>query len=215
MHTASKKLLKKWKDVKNKFFDTKNHIHPFGLSLSKKEFENFGKIDQKLTSKQEDILFSIYKIISSNLSINKDKKTKLVTFSYKSPDRFLNKLILDDFLSYSGEYLKNKEMEQLYSKINSLKYEIDKVRNIDLKNKMLELSATIYKRKVFLQTENYSGLQSIIMPEVSHVKEKVAPKRALIVVVACVTGFILSIFVVFLMQFIKNGRNEEETKSSN
>ncbi|MBL0709198.1 MAG: hypothetical protein JJW00_09130 [Sulfurimonas sp.] len=189
------------------FFETKNNVFAFGISPSKTELEPFGDIEKTLSPAQLETLFKIFKQISTNLGIDKDKKTNLVTFSYKGPNRYLNKSILDHFLDYSGSYLKNKEMKQLDDKIATIKIEITKLRNIDLKNKMLELSATIFKRKVFLQAEDYSGLQSIVMPEVSYIKEKVAPKRALIVVVAMVTSFILAIFLVFFREFIKKGED--------
>lgn len=133
------------------FFDTKNYVYPFGLSASNDETEAFGKVGKKLTPEQEAAVYEIFKEISNNLTIQKDKKTNMVIFSYKSPDRFFNKNILDYYLNYSGEYLKNKEMKQLDDKIDTLKIEIEKLRNIELKNRMLELSGTLYKRKVFLQ----------------------------------------------------------------
>ncbi len=43
----------------------------------------------------------------------------------------------------------------------------------------------------------------------------VEPKKKLIVIVAFITGFILSIFLVFFMQFIKNGKDEKEIENNN
>jgi uncharacterized protein involved in exopolysaccharide biosynthesis len=43
----------------------------------------------------------------------------------------------------------------------------------------------------------------IVDPYVPDIKDKVGPKRSLIVVVAFITSFILAIFLVFLIEFIR------------
>jgi len=192
------------------FSNTNNYIYPFSLFNQTNQSNEFGQVNEILTQEQEKVLFSIYKNISANLKISKDKKTNLVNFTYKSPDRFLNKKIIDSFLEYSGKYLKLNEISKIEQKIKNLNNEIVLINNIDLKNKMLELKGTIYKRKVFLQAEDYSGLKVIILPEVSYIKAKSGPKRSLIVIVTGITSLILSIFLVFLIEFIM-GNKEENT----
>ena len=73
------------------------------------------------------------------------------------------------------------------------------VSNLYESKKMLELS---------LLPHNYKNTQ--IVGDVITSESPVAPKKKLIVVVGAVTGFILSIFLVFLMQFI---RGDEATAS--
>lgn len=208
-YSFMKKLILKYKLYEN-FFDSSEYVFPLGLHFATNENLPFGEIGETLSIEQENILFGIYQTLVSNLDIKEDIKSNLVVFSSKGPDRFLNQKIVEYFMESSGKYLKNKEMASIESKIESLKDEIAKVRDIDLKNRMLELTSTLYKRKIFLKTEDFSGLQNILMPEVPHVNEKIAPKRSLIIVVSIVTSFMLSIFFVFFLNFI---RKEENTQS--
>ncbi|MEA1917339.1 MAG: Wzz/FepE/Etk N-terminal domain-containing protein [Campylobacterota bacterium] len=196
--------------IYEKFYNNEDYVYALGLDFFRKDSEKFGPINKNLTQEQEAKLFGIFKTISGNLTISQDKKNNMITFSYKSPNRALNKEVLDKFLDYTGNFLKQREIKNIEDKIANLNNELALLRNIDLKNKMLELIATIYKRKVFLQAEDYSGLQVIVMPEVSYIKEKVAPKRALIVVVAAVTSLILSIFLIFFIEFIRGSKKESE-----
>ena len=89
----------------------------------------------------------------------------------------------------------------------------DKLLNIDLK-RLLESKDILEKS---LLPHNYKNTE--IVGNIMTNDYPTKPKKKLIVVVAFVTGFILSIFLVFFIEFIKNGKNEEElceekTKSS-
>lgn len=196
------------------FFDTTHFVYPLGLFEGAQTFEAFGEVGETMTLEQEATLFKIYQTISQGLSISEDKKSNLITFSYKGNDRFLNRAILDGFVEFSGSFLKNKEMMSIDNKIESLQDEISQVRDIELKNRMLELSSTLYKRKIFLKTEDFTGLRNIVMPEVPHIKDKTGPKRALILVVSMVTSFIFAIFLIFFKEFIGSFNKLKEDESS-
>jgi len=91
------------------------------------------------------------------------------------------------------------------------------IYSIELNNKSLEL--TELKNKIYTLNNQLSDLELLIAP--SNVKETsflgnitksnkpVKPKKTLIVVVACVTGFILSIFMIFLFEMFRSPTNEE------
>lgn len=192
------------------FEATANEVYLLGLDLAKKSKNKpFGEIvGGKLSVLQENIIFEIFQSIKKQLTISQNKKTNLIVFSYKSYDRFLNYKILNSFLEYTSEYLKKMELTQLDNQISNLEKEINSVRNIDFRNSILELVTTLFKRRVFLQAEDYTGLNSVVLPEVSHIKDKVGPKRSLVVVVSFVTAFILSIFMIFFREFIQGFKEE-------
>ena len=45
-------------------------------------------------------------------------------------------------------------------------------------------------------------------PYIPDVKDKAKPKRALIVIVAFITSFILAIFLVFFIEFVRGSKEE-------
>lgn len=76
------------------------------------------------------------------------------------------------------------------------------------------LTTTIYKleeNKKLLETlllpHNYKN--TLVVGQIIQHDKPIKPKKTLIVVVACVTGFILSIIVVFLLEMFKSPKNEE------
>ncbi|MEA1916098.1 MAG: GNVR domain-containing protein, partial [Campylobacterota bacterium] len=89
-----------------------------------------------------------------------------------------------------------------------LKRDLLKLTTVDL----IELEERKSLIKLSLQPHNFKNTKVIGKIMISDYPIK--PKKRLIVVVAFVTGLILSIFLVFFMEFIR-GAKEEDAKSSN
>ncbi len=113
-------------------------------------------------------------------------------------------------LDYSISALKLMEKRDISNEItvNKLKlYDLieqkENLTNIDL-NKLFE-------RKKLLETLSspYNFKNTEIVGNILTDDNPIKPKKALIVVVAFVTGFILAIFMVFIMQFISSMRKEK------
>ena len=119
------------------------------------------------------------------------------------------------------------EKRSLESQISSMKLQVidlnDKIVNIKdktlprlfrSKEKLVtsELAALEEKKALLEQSllpHNYKN--SAVVGKVMLNDYPIKPKKKLIVVVAFVTGFILSIFLVFFMEFIRGFREEEKT----
>jgi LPS O-antigen subunit length determinant protein (WzzB/FepE family) len=86
---------------------------------------------------------------------------------------------------------------------------------LDLKNQKENLITTkvndLIERKNFIASMllPYNYKNSHIVGSIITNNYPVKPKKKLIVVVAFVTGFILSVFLVFFMEFIQNVKKEE------
>lgn len=98
----------------------------------------------------------------------------------------------------------NKEKQNIISeKIPSLKRNLE----FDIKNKLDSLNDKIKLEK--LKLANNIAKNSEIVGDLQIKDNPVKPKKSLIIIVAFVTGFIMSIFLVFIMQFINNMRKEQ------
>ena len=113
-------------------------------------------------------------------------------------------------LDYSITALKLMEKRDISNEIiinKSNLYDLieqkENLTNIDL-NKLFE-------RKKLLETLSspYNFKNTEIVGNILTDDNPIKPKKALIVVVAFVTGFILAIFMVFIMQFISSMRKEK------
>ncbi|WP_164966916.1 GNVR domain-containing protein [Aliarcobacter trophiarum] len=102
-------------------------------------------------------------------------------------------------------------------KLKDLEKEKENITNDKLKNAEVELNINFEKR--LEELENSLVLEKLKLTE-DRIKNSdivgeimtnifpVKPKKSLIVVVAFLTGFIISIFLVFLFNFIKQSRSK-------
>lgn len=107
--------------------------------------------------------------------------------------------------------LRSKD-ELMNTKLQRLLRKKDTILNIDL-TRLLEEKNLVEQS---LLSHNYKN--SSIVGNIMTNDYPIKPKKKLIVLVSFVTGLILSIFLVFFLEFIKNGKkedNEKKIKSSN
>ena len=131
--------------------------------------------------------------------INLEEQMKSVTETLKNMntlDYSITALKLMEKRDISNEIIVNK------SKLYDLIEEKENITNIDL-NKLLE-------RKKLLETlslpHNFKNTE--IVGNILTDDNPIKPKKALIIVVAFVTGFVLAIFMVFIMQFVSSIKNK-------
>jgi LPS O-antigen subunit length determinant protein (WzzB/FepE family) len=132
--------------------------------------------------------------------INLEEQMKSVTETLKNMntlDYSITALKLMEKRDISNEIIENK------SKLYDLIEEKENITNIDL-NKLLE-------RKKLLETlslpHNFKNTE--VVGNILTGDNPIKPKKSLVVVVAFVTGFILAIFLVFIMQFVSSMRKEK------
>jgi len=176
------------------------------------------------------------KIKFPTLKINTPKRINdiynldILAYNNKNATNYLNKILKD---------LKNKENKKLNLIKNNLAKKIDilKKANIRLTNELntlnkklkytknAQLYATILTNISNIQTEitqnqlNIANFQNQLSPSnITHTNiigkiqqspYPIKPKKKLIVIVAFITSFILSIFLVFFIEFIKNFKESE------
>jgi len=81
--------------------------------------------------------------------------------------------------------------------------------NVELPNKISTLNEKIKQLKFNISTSNMKNSQVVGNYIIHDYPAK--PKKKLIIVVAFATGFILAIFIVFFLEFIKSTKEEDET----
>ena len=137
-----------------------------------------------------------------------DIKSKSVALIDKKIENNIKNLKKIDTLNPSLAALKLMEKRDITNSINTIT-----IQNFELESKKDELlTTTLYKleesKKIIelsLLPHNYKNTQ--IVGEIMTNDFPTKPKKILIVAVALVTGFIISIFLVFLFNFIKQNAN--------
>ena len=108
------------------------------------------------------------------------------------------------------KYLVNKNLQDINAQIAKYQKELSRTNNLELKAELAKLVSGLIKQKVYINSSKYYKVKVITDPYIPDVKDKVKPKRALIVIVAFITSFILAIFLVFFIEFIKGEEKEKE-----
>ena len=158
-------------------------------------------IDLQIADIKSKSVALIYKKIENNI-----KNLKSLEEQLKQVDENLKKI---DTLNPSLAALKLMEKRDITNSINTIT-----IQNFELESKKDELlTTTLYKleesKKIIelsLLPHNYKNTQ--IVGEIMTNDFPAKPKKSLIVAVAFVTGFIISIFLVFFIQFIQGIRKE-------
>ncbi|MFA9238605.1 MAG: Wzz/FepE/Etk N-terminal domain-containing protein [Candidatus Paceibacteria bacterium] len=160
-------------------------------------------IDLMILNIQNDKIVNINKKIElydQNI-INLEEQMKSVIETLKnmnSLDYSVTALKLMEKRDISNEIITNKS--NLYDLIEKK----ENLINIDL-NKLSERKKLLETLSLPHNLKNTEVVGNILTDD-----NPIKPKKALIIVVAFVTGFILSIFLVFFMQFINGMRKERE-----
>ena len=160
-------------------------------------------IDLQISDIKSKSVALIDKKIENNIKNLKNLEEQL-----KQVDENLKKI---DSLNPSLAALKLMEKRDITNSINTIT-----IQNFELESKKDELlTTTLYKleeskqiAESLLLSHNYKNTQ--IVGEIMTNDFPVKPKKKLIVAVAFVTGFIISIFLVFLFNFIKQNANRTD-----
>lgn len=160
-------------------------------------------IDLQISDIKSKSVYLIDKKIENNI-----KNLKSLEEQLKQIDENLKKI---DTLNPSLAALKLMEKRDITNSINTIT-----IQNFELESKKDELlTTTLYKleesKKIIelsLLPHNYKNTQ--VVGEIMTNDFPAKPKKKLIVAVAFVTGFIISIFLVFLFNFIKQNANRTD-----
>ena len=130
---------------------------------------------------------------------NLDKYTKEIRELYKSntSDKTSSMIASVQIINYQNLIL------NLQNQINSIEIEKQQI----IKNILPKMKASLDEIKFKLSEQNISNTRLVGDYIVNEYPTK--PKKTLIIVVLFVTGFILSIFIIFFMQFVNNFRKEK------
>jgi uncharacterized protein involved in exopolysaccharide biosynthesis len=203
--------------VKNKILDhynqedfDKNYVFALGFS----GIYDLFKSDKKKDDKEIDVdalTYNMIKQVQKSFSISSDKKTSLISISYSDMDRTYPPKIINAFLEDSSKYLVENNLKNLNNSLKYFQEELSHADEIELRQNLSMLISKLLEKKIMTKSKQYYQCDILTLPYEPYIKDKTKPKRALIVVVAFVTGLILSIFLVFFLEFIRGSKEEDET----
>ncbi|WP_419782418.1 Wzz/FepE/Etk N-terminal domain-containing protein [Malaciobacter marinus] len=223
-------------NTKNKIKDLQYNLN-YAEKIEKRKIEKeIEKIEQELTLKVENKINFLKKVklntisnkiefyekklkeyekniikINKNKTANKTEGILVATQLQTSQTLILSvKNKLEDLRQLKQDILILQIEELEFEKNNLINEDLKKLQvnlDIELPKKIYDLNQKLLKEKRKLKTNYFK--RTYAEGEVLKHKNPIKPKKKLIVVVSFVTGFILSIFLVFFMQFIKSFKEDE------
>ena len=183
----------------------KNYVFAFGY----RSIYDFFKSEQEkdITKDLESDIFDTIKLIQRNLSISSDKKTALINVSYSDADRTYPPTIIEAFLKDASDYLVKNNLHIINTKLGYFKKELREAESFELRQSISSIISSIIEEKIMTQSKTYYQCDILTTPSESYIKAKTKPKRGLILVVSFITSIILSIFLIFFLEFIRKDDN--------
>jgi uncharacterized protein involved in exopolysaccharide biosynthesis len=193
------KVIQKY-DLLEKLYKPKNLVYPFGLKFSE---------DEDIPENIDEAIFQATKKIKKILSLSQDKKSSMITLSATFYDRFLAKELVEIYLKELISKIKENDLKEIKKQIFYYKKELSSTNDVSLKEQLSKSISTLTQKVVFSNANEYYFVKKVTEPQVAYIKDKAKPKRALILVVAFITSFILAVFGVFFYEFIKNSDDKK------
>jgi len=192
-HNLTQKLTSKYMD--------KNLVFALG---SRSVYDILKSDTENNTSQAQDlIMFNTINKLKKVISLTSDKKSGAIIMSVELHDRFLAKELLEIYLKESTSYLQTLDMKDINKKLQYYKNELDNINDIELKQQISQLISSLIQKKVLSSASEFYNVKVMTKPQAAFIKDKSKPKRALIVIVSFVTSIILSIFLIFFLEFLK------------
>ena len=163
-------------------------------------FEKLNPQDQNIPSSQE-----AYEEFMKIMSVNKDKKTLLVTLSVEHQSPFIAQQWVEIMIDQIDQVMRDQDRQTATKSIEYLNSLAPTVNYEDIKRALSALQQEQMKRLMMVEAnDNYifKVLDSPIAPEL-----KSQPRRALIVILGTILGMVLSALGVLVFDYKRKSSN--------
>ena len=148
--------------------------------------------------------------LNNIFDVSEDRKLGTINVSVEYPDPKMAQKILEDIISTLREHMTSEAIRIAKKKINLLNQQLNKTTDPTIQQMIYKLIANQMKILTTAEVSENFAFKVIDPPFAPDRKYK--PKRKLIVIVAFITALILSIFIVFFVEFIKSAKERMKEK---
>jgi uncharacterized protein involved in exopolysaccharide biosynthesis len=153
----------------------------------------------------------VKKFRQSHLSVSENKDNGMVTVSVKSLSPPAAKNWTDWLVRDINEHMRKRDIQEAEASINYLEEKLQDTNIAGMQQVFYQLIESETRTVMLANAQKEYVFQTVdpaVVPQ-----EKSEPKRALIAVVATMLGGMLSVFIVFIRAFVKNGKEPEPTNN--
>lgn len=184
--------LKKYtKNINDIYKQSKNTKDTTLLTVSSLQMTNYQNLILNAQNKIEDLKLEKAKLESHSIKDLEQKINDIITIKIRDI-----KIQIDNIKKVTIENLIRDRNNIERDNLRKLQYQL----NVELPEKKLKMKEEIQKNKFMMSSQNLRNTE--VIGDYILTDYPIKPKKKLIVVVAFVTGFILSIFLAFLINFV-------------
>ncbi len=146
-------------------------------------------------------------LINGILSVDRDKKTDLVTVSVELKDAALAAEVANSLVEQLNLYLAQQSITRSESNLQYLNEELMRTQIEEMRKILFDLIATEQKKVMLANTQKdfaFKVLDKAVEPD-----KKIKPKRSLIVILSALVAAFLTIIYIFFKEGIAKRRDEE------
>jgi uncharacterized protein involved in exopolysaccharide biosynthesis len=157
---------------------------------------------KKSDIKGQPSLWDAFRLLTKGavLSVEKDKKSDLITVAIEWKDADLAAKWANDLVARLNEFLRQQAIHRSQQNLQYLYEALGKTQVQEVRQSLFELISQEQKKTMLASTQKEFAFK--VIDAASEPDKKVKPKRALMVVLAAVSGFMLSIIYVLLRRKI-------------
>ncbi len=189
-------------DIKRQIFSVKNNeLTKLNESLTYEKTVHLPQLKEKLELTKKNMLKNEeqIKVLTDNIRKTQNKNPSLTALNVIERGSLESKISSQEIrlidIETSIKALENKTIKQLERKID-----------ITIKDKLAKLNEKLSLAEQALLPHNFKN--SALVGEVIISDYPVKPKKKLIVIIAFLTGLMLSVFLAFFLEFIQAGKKE-------
>ena len=148
----------------------------------------------------------------NHLSLSSNEETGMITLNIKSQSPPVAKEWAEKLVHDINEHMRAQDVQEAEARIAFLEQKLRETNIAGMQQVFYQLIES-ETRTVMLANAQSEYIFKTVDPAVVP-QEKSGPKRALIAVIATMLGGMLGVFIVFIMAFVKNGKERDETTDS-
>lgn len=188
-------------DLINKLLNeelTKEYVFALGFDGVYRLFHS-----EKTIKQDESTLYQVFRMLQKFVSITSDSKSGAIIIRAEHPNRFFAKELATIFLNEAVARLRSNEMQDIDKQISYYENEIAKTSQIQLREQLSTMVATLIQKKVMAQGNAYYIVQPVTMPYVANIKDRSGPNRGTTVIIVLMASLMLGVFAAVAYEFAK------------
>lgn len=152
----------------------------------------------KVSPSDSELVHKFRKLFSASY----DRKTKLITLSFKFYSAEFTKILLEDLITFFNDYMRKIDLIDAEENLNDLQKELEKVQLTEIKVSLQQIIEEQLKKSTFAKTRDQYAIRIVEAPQVAMSKSE--PRRSLICVVITTFGVIFSALLLWTRRAIKS-----------